>query len=286
MPAVTLYLRNLPAGPPGCWQMTEEFPTGAEDATTEHDSCSNCGGGNTGLVLLKPGVARVKTDYVAGSLPPVDAPPLPEHRFGWFSQNAYVGSFPSVFWTLQLRREDNRSQNTGVPVANLYKCTIPDFAQGIWTHLLRVAFTDWWSASLTTQNFIFQPLAFELAGEYLFLQLWDQQGQSDATVRSHKLRVEGTGLNESTVSKLVMPDFSNTDAMLVTCADFIQGQAEIRVPYLLFPSAQVLWTCPYCGDQGWHFVGGVDANARTVVGPLACANGHGVTIVDGVVAQV
>lgn len=76
-------------------------------------------------------------------------------------------------------------------------------------------------------------------------------------------------------------------SFLASCDDFFSGDRTVRVPYTDVPPV-ITWTCPWCGDQRRYAVTSISVDGRlngTVVGNIACPNGHRVTITDGVVTK-
>ena len=210
MAAKTLYFRNLTTGlPAGSWALSETFPTAAEDSTTDHDSCGNCNGANKSI-NLKPGVARTKTEFNNQplGLPDVAAPPAAANQFGWFSEDSYDGSFAAAAWTSQVRHDDNRAQIAGHVVINVYKCSQRDF-NGSFTFLFQTGeTTEWWTGGTSTQSRTDTPAAIQLVNEFFFVQVWCHEHASDGNARNHGFHVEGSGLTEATVSKIVTSDFT------------------------------------------------------------------------------
>jgi hypothetical protein len=208
--AKTLYFRNVQGGAPaGSWELRETAPTGAEDATSEHGSCTDCGGagGNRKAVLIKPGVSN--STFVTG-LPDTTAPPTTGNRFGWFSESSYNGTFASAAWTVQVRSDDNRAQITGEPILNVYKCTEKSFVSGTWTFLFQTteaSAADWWVNATATISWTETPAQITLSDEFLFVNVFCHE-HSSASGFLHHFRMEGSALSEAQVSKIVTSDFT------------------------------------------------------------------------------
>jgi hypothetical protein len=203
MAAKTLYFRNLQGGAPsGSWELREVFPTGAEDTTTNHSGHGTADFSRS----VRPGVT-VGTGGAAGE-PNTASPPNAADQFGWFSELSYAGQFAAGNWTVQVRHTDNRAQINGHPVLNFYKCTSKDFA-GTFTFLFQTTDdVDWWTNNTATQTWTVDPGAISFDNEFLFVNVWCHEVTTN-TGRSHSFNVEGSGLTESTVSKIVTSDLSS-----------------------------------------------------------------------------
>ena len=194
----TLYLHIDGAGLPANNSFAKEtFPDGAEDTTSGHGSTATSGNS----ILIKPGLKQLVE--VVG-LPPTAAPPAVAHRFGWFSELSYNSTFEAAAWTFQKRRDDNRAGITGTPIVNVYKSTTQDFA-GTMTFLFQnVAGPDWWlGGAVSTISWTHTPAAVTLTNEFFFFQEWCRETAGISGGRVHTLHVEGSGLGEGTVSKVV-----------------------------------------------------------------------------------
>src|SRR5829696_8958686 len=166
-------LNGAPTAPTGCATLSETAPdqTDANGGGGGHLSTSS---GVTSSLLNKP--FAIDVTEVAGEAP-TTAPPASAHRFGWFSDQAYSGTFATGNWSAVWREFDNRVGIAGHAVLNIYASTTRDFS-GTWRLIKQFHGTsaDWWSgtatpgAALAAQS---ESVAgFTLANEYLFFQVW------------------------------------------------------------------------------------------------------------------
>lgn len=211
----TLYFHIDGAGLPANNSFAKEtFPDGAEDTTSGHNSTATA----NNSILVKPGLKELVE--VVG-LPPTAAPPAVAHRFGWFSNLSYNGTFAGTAWTFQQRRDDNRAGITGIPIVNVYKSTTQDFV-GTMTFLFQtVAGPDWWlGVTATTISWTHTPAAVTLTNEFFFFQSWCRETAGISAGRVHTFHTEGSALGETTVSKVITSDLP----------DIVSPIFEFRVP--------------------------------------------------------
>lgn len=202
-------LQGAPAPPAGSLTVSEWPPD-----QTDANAPSQAGGHNstsTGVetALLNKPTAKDETGS-AGEAPTTN-PPAVAHRFGWFSDKTYTGTFRLAPWTFQWREDDNSAGIVGHPVINLYAGTTRDFANMRFLAQIHGP-QDWWLAATNTNgSWTSSPVGpFTLAAEYLFVQLWCHETGGFAGGMTLTFNQEGSDLIESTRSWLISAPFSTT----------------------------------------------------------------------------
>lgn len=198
-------LRGAPTAPTGCATLSTLFPDLTSNEAGGHMNHSAEGGTGEFSQINKP---FAQEDVGVSGPPPVTHSILPEHQFGWFSDEKYSGTFALGEWFARFRSDDDADQTTGRPIINLYACTSRDFTVTRFVGQLR-GFADWWQGAATVSlNGSSGPVGpFAFVDEYLFLQLWCNETGSVTTGSTLDFHQEGSELENNLESTLISAPF-------------------------------------------------------------------------------
>ena len=203
-------LQGAPATPTGSLTLSEVAPDQTDAAAASiaggHTSTSS---GAAAAQLNKPTTKDNTT--VVGEAPTTN-PPAAAHQFGWFTDLKYRGTFATGNWTIVFREDDNRALIVGHGVVNLYANKTRDFASPIrFIAQWHGASTDWWTGGASAIAAQSESInSFNLADEYLIVQLWCHETSGFSAAKTLTFHQEGSDLVDTTRSNILTPVFSPT----------------------------------------------------------------------------
>lgn len=263
-------LGGVPAAPAGNATLSESVPDAIDAAAASiaggHVSTST---GAESSLLNKPAAKDVTE--VPG-MPPMVNMPVAAHRFGWFSDLALTGSFTAGIWRFQWREDDSSAGIGGNPIINLFASTTRDFTGTVRFLGQLIGPTDWWAGGANTNAWVTTTLPkLDLAGEYLFVQVWCHETTGLSAGQTLTFHQEGSDLTDAQRSMIQTPHFLPTGYAESTSV-VITGQAGI----LAGSHAEAFFMSDSTGTNG------VDEHQEAaVMCPLVCENvvaGVGFTI--------